>query len=67
MKNWVQSLHKLRNNSQSITNSGISQITNNLKSSFSDIQNQVKEYDKLAYIPGCPSLIPFSTNFLMRS
>ena len=56
IENYKQSLkeaenllnNKLRNNSQSITNSGISQITNNLKSSFSDIQNQVKEYDKLA-------------------
>ena len=48
LKEAEKLLDKFRNNSPNITNGKVSETINNLKSSFSNIQSQVKEYDSLA-------------------
>ena len=48
LKEAEKLLDKFRNNSPNITNGKVSETINNFKSSFSNIQSQVKEYDKLA-------------------
>lgn len=48
LKEAEKLLDKFRNNSPNITNGKVSETINNLKSSFSNIQSRVKEYDSLA-------------------